>query len=90
MTIFKYAIYNNRWLWFHILGGAILAKVLLFFFHMQGQLTFEIVLSVAVAWEIWEFAYSDVEKIYGSVKIFILDALGDIAGATLAALIIIL
>ncbi|APF20385.1 hypothetical protein Calab_1465 [Caldithrix abyssi DSM 13497] len=87
-SLFKYAVYQNKWLWFHILGGGILAKLALAIFK-NGQIAMEIVLLVAVLWEIFEYFKDDVEKIYGSKKRFFLDALGDIAGAALMAFIII-
>ncbi|EHO40370.1 hypothetical protein Calab_0731 [Caldithrix abyssi DSM 13497] len=88
-SLFKYAVYRNKWLWFHILGGGILAKLALAIFK-NGQIAVDIVLLSAILWEIFEYFKDDVEKIYGSKKRFFLDALGDIAGALIMATIMVI
>ena len=87
--LFKYCIYQNKWLWFHILAGGILAKLALAFFK-NGQIAMEIVLLSAILWEIFEYFKDNVGKIYGSKKHFFLDSLGDIAGAVIMAIIIVI
>jgi hypothetical protein len=79
---------RNTWLWFHILGGGIAAKV--FNLFMTEQLSVLAVLAGAIIWEIYEYLSDDVEKIYGSKKRFYLDAIQDIAGAVIMAIIVIL
>lgn len=77
---------RNTWLWFHILGGGILAKILLIWLH--PQLAVLTVLGVAVLWEIGEYVFDDVEKTYGSKKRFYKDALQDIFGALIMAIVV--
>jgi len=79
---------RNTWLWVHILGGGFFAKV--FLIWLQPQLAVTAVFGVAVAWEIGEYIFKDVEKTYGSKKRFYKDALQDIAGAVIMAIIVAL
>ena len=79
---------KNTWLWFHILGGGILAKIALIW--LVPQLAVTAVLVIAILWEIYEYIADDVEKIYGSKKCFYKDALQDIAGAVLMAIVVAL
>lgn len=88
-SLFKYAIYENKWLWFHVMAGGFLSRLIIHFFH-SGQLAVDIVLGLAVVWEILEYFKDDVEKNYGNKKHFFLDALGDIAGAVAMAIIVVL
>ncbi len=80
-------IFNNKWLWFHIIGGGILAKIFLIWF--APQLAFICVAVVAILWEIYEYFKDDVKRIYGSKKRFYLDAIGDIVGALIMALVVV-
>ncbi len=76
---------KNVWLWFHILAGGFLMRV---FLHLlDPQRAFISVLAIAVIWEIIEYFMSNIEQIYGSKKAFAADALGDIIGACIMALI---
>lgn len=86
--LFKNMIYNNKWLWFHVLGGGFLAKILLLLFK-NGQLAVDIVIASAILWELLEYLKKDVVKIYGNKKRFFLDSLGDIAGAVIMAIIVV-
>jgi len=72
------AFVQNRWLWFHMIAGGILA-------HMIPLWS---ILTLAIAWEVLEYFTSDVEKIYGSKSRFFLDAFGDVMGALIIAIIV--
>jgi len=48
---------------------------------LPGGTIFAIILFSAVAWEVLEYFFSDVEKIYGSRQRFFADAVGDGVGA---------
>jgi len=87
--LFRYAIYDNKWLWFHILAGGVLAKLVMLF-NCGQQLAVIIVLLLAVGWEILEYISNDVGQIYGSKERFFLDAFGDIFGAFLSAILVVL
>lgn len=76
--LFEKAIYNNRWLWFHILAGGILAKVFHYFFDAQKSIV--IVLILAIIYEIYQW-------ISGEHRNF-LDAIGDVFGAFFMAVIV--
>ena len=85
---FKY----NVWAWFHIMAGAVGAKLALLFFDRWESL---IVVSVcAVGWEFVEFVIDGgvdgMIRIYGSLERWIYDCLGDIIGAILMALVVVL
>jgi len=86
--ILKYGFLNNKWLWFHILGAAFLFRLGLHW--LTEQQSFLAVLLIAVLWEVYEYLTSDIEKIYGSRKLFFLDSLGDILGSLLIMLIMVL
>ncbi len=83
----QYAFIQNKWLWFHILAGGILAKI--FLNWVDSYSTVILIGVVALAWEVREFVTKDVEEIYESKKRFFMDAAGDIIGAVVMALIVI-
>ena len=87
--LFEYMIYKNKWLWFHIMAGGFLAKILFLIFK-NGQLAVDIVIALAILWELLEYLKNDIIKIYGNKKRFFLDSLGDIVGAVIMAIIVIL
>jgi len=72
------AFVQNRWLWFHMLAGGILAHIIPLW----------AILLLAIGWEVFEYFTSDVEKIYRSKSRFFLDAFGDIMGALIIAIIV--
>ncbi len=84
---FRYAFLDNKWIWFHILVGGTLAKILLYW--TVPQLAFLLVAGIAISWEILEYLTVNVQERYGSKKHFYLDSAGDILGATLMALIVV-
>ena len=86
--ILEFSFLNNRWLWFHILGAAVLFRIGQFWY--TDQQAFVYVLGIAVAWELLRFLTTQVNKTYGSMKRFLLDSIGDIAGAVAIMLILIL
>lgn len=87
--LFKEAVYNNKWLWFHIVAGGILCKIFLTFTH--PPMAIALVFLLAIGWEFVEYFVQSPEKIdktYGSFKEFFLDAIGDIFGAFFMAIIV--
>jgi len=96
----KYAIFRNRHLWFHMLGGGLIAKVLPFIETTTFGSYMAVVGILAIVWEIVEFTYIQVLKkkldvIYGNVEIgairhFLFDGLGDFLGALVMAAIVLL
>ena len=85
-SFFKYAVYRNRYLWFHILAGGFLAK-LLFGLWGSEQKVLMFIFFLAVAWEVLEFLTTNVRVVYGSSRRFFLDAVGDVLGAIFMATI---
>ncbi|MFA4990572.1 MAG: hypothetical protein WC579_01510 [Candidatus Paceibacterota bacterium] len=85
---FNYGIMENLWLWFHMLVGGLFAlfceKIGISFYPI-----IIIVLFMSILWEIFEYITDDVEKIYGSLKRFIYDAIGDIIGSLIIALLVL-
>lgn len=75
----------------HVLGGAFLAA---FFYNFipkvkgNGQLSFLLLLAVAIAWEVVEYALG-IQAYGGDVKRFMLDSLQDITGAALAGICVL-
>lgn len=77
--IFGIIFLNNRWIFAHALGSVY------FFLWLHS---FGWVFAIAVAWELIEVLYyrkERLEKIYGSVQNFILDSIGDVSAALIAA-----
>jgi hypothetical protein len=91
MTFFKrlleWGFKGNTWVWFHILAGAVGAKVANVW--LNGWWAVLIVLLGAIVWEIYEYNICDIEKVYGSRIRWFYDSLGDVLGAVVAALIVV-
>lgn len=87
MSILKAMFTNNSWLWFHVLGGGIIAKIALIW--LAPQLAFAVTLVIAVLWEFIEYSGANVKQIYGTKKRFFGDAVGDVVGACTMALIVV-
>jgi len=85
---FKYAFLENRWLWFHLLAGGILAKFLLA--YLDSTTTLALIVVASFAWEVVELVTRNVEQIYGSKKRFFMDAAGDIIGAVVMAAVVVM
>ena len=76
--LYKEAIYDNRFLWAHILLGGLLCKLGLLFLLPQQAIS--LVLSVAILYELFQW-------LSGEHRNF-LDAVGDIFGAFIMAIIV--
>jgi hypothetical protein len=87
MNLLNKALLENRWLWFHILAGGMAAKLIHLWF--DEYFTFGVVLAAAIGWEVYEGLTSDLSAIYGSDENFVYDAVGDIFGAVIMCLIVI-
>lgn len=91
MGLLKNMFTKNQWLFFHMLGGAVIAKVCVAL-GLVDQTIFTVVLLLAVGWEFLEYFSQSPEKIkktYGSFSRYFQDALGDVFGAVVMALIIV-
>lgn len=88
MNFFKLAFLQNVWLWFHILTGGMATKFLNAWFNDLS--TFAMVLVAAVGWEVFEGLTSDLKAIYGSIRNFIFDAIGDICGAMIMCIVVLI
>lgn len=85
---YQYGIRMNVWLWFHILIGGILTRI------------FNIVLSdsdsvlatfiVAILWEVYESRKDDIVAVYGSWSRFFYDAAGDVLGAVICGIVVVI
>ena len=87
MSILKAMFTRNSWLWFHLIGGAVMAKVALIW--CVPQVAFIITFAIAICWELIEYGTANVKQEYGSQKRFFGDAIGDIVGACAMALIVV-
>ena len=91
--MFKQAIFNNQWLFFHLFAAAIGAKIGLWFFrkilkrYNEKQLTVIIILILAIGWEVLEYSLGI--QAYSNFKHFFLDACGDVIGAVIMAIIVV-
>lgn len=96
MTLWHYAIKTNVWLWFHILAGGLLAKVM-FVTGASEQGALSIVLFAALLWEVIEFFVnflSSKPSRYGNDQVtpfqhFFMDSVGDVFGAVIMAAIVL-
>jgi len=77
--LFKQAIYNNRWLWSHILLGGLIAKILTTWFAPNQVLL--IIMIGAILYEVFQWITGEHRNI--------LDATLDVLGALLMATIIV-
>ncbi|RMF61020.1 MAG: hypothetical protein D6748_02720 [Calditrichaeota bacterium] len=85
---FRYAIFENRWLWAHMLLGLTAAKILST--SVSDRWVVIAILAGALVWEAGEWLFTDIKEIYGSVEIFLMDSTGDILGAMLMVTIFLL
>ena len=88
MIFWKYAFVDNKWLWFHFFAGGIAAKILLSW--IIPGLVVGYIATAAFLWELMELFTQDIDKVYGSHKRFFLDASGDILGAVLMAIVVVM
>jgi hypothetical protein len=80
---------DNRWLWFHMLGGAAAARLLMLWGIWTKTDIVIIVLIGALWFEFIQLVYQDIKKEYGSLLRFLFDAAGDIIGAVAMAGIVV-
>ena len=89
-SLVKYGFCQNSWVWFHILGGGVLARILSIW--LPSDLSLIIVIGVALLWEGIEFVFEtkgDPTTVYGSWGRWMWDSLGDIMGTIICALLIL-
>lgn len=79
---------NNSWLWLHILGAGIVARLLLCF-RIDKRIIITLVAAGAIIWEIAETLTGDMAAVYGTYSRWIADSIGDILGALICAIIVI-
>ncbi len=83
---------HNVWAWFHIMAGGFFARIVLIGFD-KWQTLF-IIFMAAVLWEVFEFFYDGMTKgmidIYGSLERWAYDCAGDVLGALIMALIVVM
>ncbi len=89
---FKWGFFKNTWAWFHIMFGGIGAR--LFLIVLDKYQTMALVLLITIIWEVVEY-FADGGKegmidIYGSLERWAYDSAGDILGANLMAIIVII
>lgn len=62
MSILNPMIFNNKWLFAHMLGGLIAGKIALII-HIPALIAIGIVLLAALLWEVYEWRIEDQETI---------------------------
>lgn len=97
MHFLKYAFFRNVWLWFHMLGGAVIARVASIWMNEANSIA--LVLFVALFWEVVELVLMTLgvtsDDAYGngevtSGKHFFMDACGDVLGAVVMAALVLI
>jgi|GEM_PF-6531412 len=85
---FKKAFLQNSGIGFHVLGGEVITLGL-YKCGVSKTNSFLITIGFAVLWEVFEYYNDPIKKIYGSKKRFYTDAFGDIAGAGVASITLV-
>lgn len=94
--LIKYMFCSNYWVWFHILAGGLLARLMMRSMTDYLDRWVDIVTTVlvlAVFFEVFEVlvlegGLNGVQIIYGSIRHWIMDMGGDVLGAVLCAAIV--
>ena len=90
--LWNWGFMDNCWAWFHILFGGLGAR--LFMCVLDAVPTIALVFLITILWEVVEyFADGGAEgmiDIYGSLERWAYDSAGDIIGANLMALAVVL
>ncbi len=81
-------VYNNHFLWFHVMGGAILTVAFVKIFDLKPLTAFVLVSSLAISWEVFEYLNNDVVAVYGSQRRWAYDSTADILGAVIPSITI--
>lgn len=89
---FNYSFLMNEGIWIHMIGGGILARIFHIFF--SAEVSVLLVLAIAVLWEFIEYCLETPNKvamleIYESVEHYRYDTFGDIFGAVIIALLVV-
>ena len=83
---------GNVWAWFHILGGAVGAKIFLLYLDKWNALL--LVFAITILWEVFEFikdgGKAGMIRIYGSLERWFYDSLGDVIGANFVAWVVVI
>lgn len=91
----QHAFCLNRYVWFHMIAGGLIAKIE----PLYGMTFIEgvsLVALLAIFWEVLEFIFEskfsleNAAKTYGSVKYYAYDTIGDILGAVIIAMIVLM
>lgn len=89
----RFGFMMNDGIWIHMIGGGILAKVFNVYFLPSTSIL--IILGIAILWEFIE-AYIEtpnknaIINIYGSIERYVYDSIGDILGAVIIAMLVVL
>lgn len=88
---FKWGFFGNYWIWFHMLGGGILANIIRR--YVKPLYTSITILNITLIWEVYEFieggGRAGMIETYGSMLRWFYDSLGDVVGAMIVALLVI-
>jgi hypothetical protein len=91
MPLIKWGLCGNRWVWFHILGGGVLARIFLIWMTPLQSVVW--VAIIAVLWEAFEFfieTHGNPAGVYGSLDRWAWDTVGDILGSVACAVLVVL
>jgi hypothetical protein len=90
--IWAWSIMGNVWLWFHISGGGCGAKA--FNLYLDKLESLLLLFAITILWEVFEFFWDGgiegMIKIYGSLERWAYDCAGDVLGALIMALIVVM
>ena len=89
--LIKWGLNGNTWVWFHILGGGVLARFLMLFGWSDVKIMVTVTV-VALLWEVFEYfieTKGDPAQVYGSVDRWFWDSVGDVLGTIFCAFLIV-
>jgi len=88
--LLRWGFCSNYWIWFHILAAGIFAKIINIW--LCNLSTIFLIFVGAVSWEVIEYIKDgdQIINIYGSIERWIYDCFGDIIGAVVCAVIVVI
>ena len=90
VTFLEKAFVNNQHLAWHVYGGTVITLALLKFTDVSKVGAVFITFGVSLLYEVIEYITDDVYKIYGSKKMYYGDTFGDIVGAGVASITVVI
>lgn len=90
-AFFKWGMFGNTWVWFHMAGGAVGAFACKR--YLKNKTSIVVLFIITMLWELAEViadgGIQGMIEIYGSLERWFWDSTGDVVGAMFIALLVI-